>query len=199
MRMEFILISNQHPAEYEFGEMTQAILAILPPGESSTLTVDNAQTVSKDILKEKVEVLQKCINYVAAPSAVAAAVPIPGVSIVAHIAMIKSEINFYISQLGLPQEGSNRFSLLIFTRTEIKALSTALGSAMGIGGLVVTYSTESAVEEFSRYILFIGIVIASPLSYGATYYFLSKWLKQLEEIALKVLEETSHNVRSHQL
>ena len=197
---EIFLISNQHPAEYEFGELTQAIVAILPQRqrENFILTINDALTLSKDTLKGKVEVLQKRIKYVATASAVAAAVPIPGVSIVADIAMIKSEINFYISQLGLPQEGSNRFSLLsLNTQTEVKALSTALGSAMGIGGLVVAYSTESVVEEFSRYIPFIGIAIASPLSCGATYYFLSKWLEQLEEIALKVLEETWHNVRSH--
>ena len=112
----------------------------------------------------------------------------------------KKLIDFYIRQLSLPDEGSNRFSLLSFnTQSEIKALSTTLGTAMQIGGLVAAYSTESVVEEFSRYIPFIGIAIASPMSHGTTYYFLSKWLGKLEEIALKVLEETLENVSSHQL
>ena len=65
-----------------------------------------------------------------------------------------------------------------------------------IGRLVAAYTIED-VEEFSRFIPFIGIAIASSLSYGATYYFLWKWLGQLEEIALKVLEETLSNVSSH--
>ena len=73
----------------------------------------------------------------------------------ADIAIIKREIDFYIRQLSLPDEGSNRFSLLSFnTQSEIKALSTTLGTAMQIGGLVAAYSTESVVEEFSRYIPF---------------------------------------------
>ena len=197
---EIFLISNHYTAKYQFDELTQAILAILPQRQRETLilTVDNALILSKNILKEKVEVLKKRIKYVATASAVTAAVPIPGVSIAADIVLMKREIDLYISQLNLPQEGSNEFSLLSFnTQTEIKSWSTALGSAMRIGGLVAAYATEDVVEEFSRYIPFIGIVIASSLSYGATYYFLSKWLGKIEEIALRVLDQSLDNVRSH--
>ena len=67
---------------------------------------------------------------------------------------------------------------------------------MRIGGPVAAYSTESVVEELSRDIPFISIAMVSSLSYGATYYFLWKWLGKLEEIALKVLEETLGNVWS---
>ncbi|XP_058950138.2 interferon-inducible GTPase 5-like [Pocillopora verrucosa] len=197
---EIFLISNHFPTKYQFDELTQAILAILPQRqrESLILTIDNALILSKNTLKEKVKVLKERIKFVATASAFAATVPIPGVSISADIAMIQSEINFYISQLGLSQEGSNRFSLLVSnTQTQIKALSTVLGSTMQIGGLLTAYATESVVKEFSRYIPFIGTAIGSSLSFGATYYLLSKWLGQMEEIALKALEETLENVRSH--
>ena len=153
--------------------------------------------MSKNILKEKVEVLKKRIKYVATASAFAASVPVPGVSIAADIAIIKREIDFYKSQLGLPDGGSYRFSVLsLNTQSEIKALSTTLGTAMRIGGPVAAYSTESVVEELSRDIPLISIAMVSSLSYGATYYFLWKWLGKLEEIALKVLEETLGNVWS---
>ena len=78
------------------------------------LTVDKALILSKNTLKEKVEVLKKCIKYFATASAIAAAVPIPGVSIAADIVSMKREIDLYISQLNLPQKGSNEFSLLSF-------------------------------------------------------------------------------------
>ena len=197
---EIFLVSSHFRAEYQFDELTQAISDSLPERqrESLILTIDNALILSKNTLKGKVEVLQKRMKYVATASAVAATVPLPGASVAADIALIKREIDFYKSQLGLPDEGSNSFSLLSFnTQSEIKALSSTLGTAMRIGGLVAAYSTESVVEEFARYIPFIGIAIASSLSYGATYYFLWKWLGQLEEIALKVLEETLSNVSSH--
>ena len=108
---EIFLISNHYTAKYQFDELTQAILAILPQRQRETLilTVDNALILSKNILKEKVEVLKKRIKYVATASAVTAAVPIPGVSIAADIVLMKREIDLYISKLNLPQEGSNEF------------------------------------------------------------------------------------------
>ena len=196
---EIFLISNRYPAEYQFSELTQAIVTILPQRqrESFILTIDNAHTLSQDTLKKKVEVLEKRISYIATASAAAAAIPIPGVSIVADIVMIKHEVNFYKSQLGIPPEGSNRFSLLSFnTQTEVKALSTALGSTMQIGELLATYATESVMEEFARYIPFVGATIASPMSYSATYYLLSKWLRKMEKIALKASEEILQSARS---
>ena len=197
---EIFLISNRYPTEYQFGELTQAIVAILPQRqrESFILTIDNAQTLSEDTLKKKVEVLEKRIMYVATASAAAAAVPIPFVSIAVDVVMIKREVDFYISQLGIPPEGSKRFSLLsINTQTEVKTLSSALGSVVQIGGLLSIYATESVVEEGLRYLPFIGTIIASPLSYSATYYLLSKWLRKMNKIALKALEEILQNARSH--
>ena len=197
---EIFLISNHFPAEYQFDELTQAILAVLPQRqrESLTLTIDNALLLSKNTLKEKVEVLKKRIKYVAIASAFAAAIPIPAASVVADIALIKSEVDFYISQLGLPEEGSNAFSLLsLNTQSELKAFSLTVSTFTRIGELLEKNCTESVVRELSRSIPIIGVVTASSLSYGATYYFLSKWLAQLEEFALKVLEEKLCKVSSH--
>ena len=191
------LISNHYPAKYQFGELTRAIVSILPQRqrESFILTLDNAFILSRSTLKEKVEVCKKRIKYVATASAVAAAVPIPGVALAADIVMIKKEINFYMIQLGLPQERTQRFLMLNNnTQNQIMAFTAALSGTTEICGLLSAYATESAAEEFSHCIPFIGIAIASPLSYGAIYYFLSKRLGELEEIALTVLEETLNRV-----
>ena len=197
---EIFLVSNHFPTEYQFDELTQAIVAVLPERqrESLILTIDNALLLSKNTLKGKVEVLKKRIKYVATASAFAAAIPIPGVSLLADVVMIKSEVDFYRSQLGLPEEGSNAFSLLsVNTQSEIEAFSLTLSTITRIGELLVNNSTESVVEEFSRFIPFIGTAIGSSLSYGATYYFLSKWLARLEEFAFKLLEEKLGNVSSY--
>ena len=196
---EIFLVSNHFPAEYQFDELTQAILAILPQRqrESLILTIDNALLLSKNTLKGKVEVLKNRIKYVATASAFAAAVPIPGVSLLADIAMIKSEVDFYISQLGLPEEGSNAFSLLsVNTQSEMRELGAMQSTIQRISELLVKISTKRVVVEFSRSTLF-GVVMASSLSYGTTYYFLLKQLEKLEEIALTVLEEKLRNVSSH--
>ena len=190
---EIFLVSNHFPTEYQFDELTQAILAVLSERqrESLVLTIDNALSLSKNTLKRKVEVLKKRIKYVALQSALNVLAAIPEASIAFEIVLIKGEIDFYKSQLGLPDEGSNTFSLLsLDTQSEIKAL----GGATQIGGLAAAYATESIVEEFARLIPLIRIPIASLMRYAKTYRFLSKWLKKLEEIALKVLEEIMGNV-----
>ena len=43
------------------------------------------------------------------------------------------------------------------------------------------------VEEVSRYIPFIGPIIAAPLSFGGTYIMLDKVLDQLEGVAKEVV------------
>ena len=167
---ELFLVSSHFPTEYQFDELTQAILAVLPQRqrESLTLTIENALLLSKNTLKEKVEVLKKRIKYVATASAFAAAVPIPGASVVADFALIKREIDFYTTQLGLPDEGSNRFLLLsLNTQSELKAFSLTVSTVTRIGELLEKNCTESVVREFSRSIPFIGTATASSLSYGA--------------------------------
>ena len=88
---KIFLVSNHFPAEYQFDELTQAILAILPQRqrESLILTIDNALLLSKNTLKGKVEVLKSRIKYVATVSAVAATVPVPGASIVARYRVVE--------------------------------------------------------------------------------------------------------------
>ena len=197
---EIFLVSSHFPTEYQFDELTQAILAVFSQRqrESLTLTIDNALLLSKNTLKEKVEVLKKRIKYVATASAFAAAVPIPGASVAADIALMKREIDFYTTQLGLPDEGSYAFSLLsLNTQSELKAFSLTVSTVTRIGELLEKNCTESVVLEFSRSNPFVGVATASSLSYGATYYFLSKLLEKLEEIALTVLKETLGNVSSH--
>ncbi|XP_022785229.1 interferon-inducible GTPase 5-like [Stylophora pistillata] len=191
---DIFLISNPFPAKYQFGDLTQAILDVLPQRqkESLILTIDNGLSLSEETLKRKVEVLKKRIKYVATASALAASVPFPGTAIVADIALITREINFYKSQLGLPEEGSNsRFSMLsINTQNEVKTLTASFSNALQMGKLAAAYSAEGVVEEFVRIIPFIGLTIAGPLSFGATYYFLKSWLEDMEKLAIKVLRET---------
>ena len=54
------LISNRYPTKWDFNNLTQAILDILPLPlkESLTLSLNLLTTISKDLLKRKVEILR---------------------------------------------------------------------------------------------------------------------------------------------
>ena len=83
---------------------------------------------------------------------------------------IKDEIRFYRSQLGIPEEGSERFAKLRdTTQQEDKAISSTMASASQIGGLIAAYASEQAAV--TRYIPFVGFLAAGVLSLGGTYLF----------------------------
>ena len=139
---------------------------------------------------------------VAATSAAVAAIPLPGVSIVADFALIMYEVNLYKSQLGLPKEKSKKFqkmskedqeTILKFCFTTIAELVRCIQRHAAYSQ-AKRYAASTAVEEFVRYIPFIGSVIAGSISFGSTYYFLWQCLNELEKTALNLLDETNTKV-----
>ena len=56
------------------------------------------------------------------------------------------------------------------------------------------YATSAAVEEASRYIPFVGSIIAGSISFASTYSFLRESLNQLEKTALDFLEDCNERV-----
>ena len=65
-----------------------------------------------------------------------------------------------------------------------------LTSAVQIGNLLATYAASGTAEEYTRFIPLVGTFIAGSLSFSTTYFLLDKWLNELEETALKILDET---------
>lgn len=193
---DIFLISNHHPAKWDFARLSQAILDALPMYQRESLTVSLGiiTSLSTDILKRKVEILKGRMWKVASVSGAVAVVPAPGLSIAADFALIQREISFYRSQLGLPEEGSERFAMLSDnTEKEVKAIWATMTSVSHIGGLMAAYATEQAAEEVTRFIPFVGWLAAGALSFAGTYYFLKQRLKEMEKVALLVLKEAVDN------
>jgi len=190
---DVFLISNHFPAKWDFARLTQAILDTLTKyqQESLILALGNVLTrSSNDLFQRKVEVLRGRIWMVASPSAAAALVPIPGVSFGVDVALILRELSFYRSQLGLPEEGSAEFATLPFS-TQEKVRKVCLTTAAQLGGFLAAYSAEAVLEDVTRFIPFVGLAIASGMSFTATYFVLHMLLKQVEEAAKLVLREAA--------
>ena len=190
---DIFLISNHDPDKWDFVRLTQAILDALTryQRESLTLSLGNVITRSSDdIFQRKVDVLRGRIWMVASASAAAALVPIPGLSFAVDAGLILKELSFYRSQLGLPEIGSAEFARLHLATKE-KVIKVGLTTAAQLSGILAPYAAEAAVEEVTRFIPFVGLAIASGMSFGATYYALSQLLKNVEEVALLVLKEAA--------
>ena len=130
---------------------------------------------------------------IAAISGAGGAVPVPGLSIAIDTGLIINEVNFYKSQLGIPDENSEEFGRLT-SKTKEKILKFCLTSAIEFGRLFASYVAYSNAEEFVRFIPLVGSVIAASLSFTSTYLFLKASLEELEKTALKILDEINTRV-----
>ena len=117
----------------------------------------------------------------------------PGLSVAFDAALLMKEINLYKSQLGIPGENSTEFQGMT-SEMKAKILKYCVTSAVEIGRLLQPHIASSTAEEFARYIPVVGSVIAGGISFGSTYWFLHKCLKELEETALNLLDETRGRV-----
>lgn len=107
------------------------------------------------------------------------------------IVLFLREIAFYRTQLGLPGVGSVEVKALeLTTQVQVRSLwLTTTGEAVKY---LLLYHTESAVEEVVRFAIpALGSVIASGMSFAATYLALKSYLKRLEETVLLTLEEAA--------
>ena len=189
------LISNHYPRKWDFERLTRAILDALPryQRESLTLSLNALTSLSREIIKRKVEIFRKRIWIVAGASAAVAVVPIPGLSSGVDMVLIRYEISQFLAQIGIPKEGSEIFDILgDTTKQQVISLYLNYASATGISALFAREArAEIATEEFVRFIPFIGSAIASTLSFASTFSVLRTALDNIEAVALAVLEDSA--------
>ena len=192
---DIFLISNHYPTKWDFDRLTRAILDALPryQRESLTLSLNALTSLSREIIKRKVEIFRRRIWIVAGASAAVAVVPIPGLSSGVDMVLIRYEISQFLAQIGIPKEGSEIFDILgDTTKQQVISLYLNYASATGISALFAREArAEIATEEFVRFIPFIGSEIASILSFASTFSVLRIALNDIEAVALAVLEDSA--------
>ena len=130
---------------------------------------------------------------VAVTSAAVAVLPVPGLSIAFDAGLLMKEINFYKSQLGIPEENSTEFQGMT-SEIKGKILKYCVTSAVEVGHLLQLHITSSTAEEIARFFPTLGNAIAGGISFASTYWFLYECVKELEETAFNLLDETRGRV-----
>ena len=125
-------------------------------------------------------------------SAGASAIPIPGVGAAIDFAVIRGTIMAYYIQLGLNNTTSEERALLdkkyndIIDRYKSSSVkefaSTVVTKALGL---------MVGVEEISKYIPIIGVVIASSVGFALTLHYLIRCINELEEAAIAVWDNAA--------
>ena len=187
--VDVYLISNRLTDKWDYSRLTEAICDALPSlqRESAILTL---KATSTKMLNEKVEILRSRIWKVAALSSGVAAIPLPGLSIAFDIGLMINEISRYRSMLGIPEEGTTAFSMLKAPLQQcIRETCTNVTSTKGIQALLSGFAAEHAVEEVSRWIPFVGTMLAGCMSFVCTYKCLDYCLSTMKETAFKVMND----------
>ena len=184
---DIFLISNHDRDKWDFDRLTMATLDALPTLQQESLILSLGQ-VTRSVFERKVNVLKRRVWMAAAASAAVALVPVPGLSVGVDIALLLHEVTFYRKQLGLPQIGSAQFIKLNFT-TQEQVRRLFLTTTAQLVKYISMFAAGSAIEEVARFIPFVGSVIASGISFAATYLALKSYLKRLEETVLLTLAE----------
>ena len=163
-------------------------VAEISEGESD---LDHKRLVNKYCEAEiKVDILKGRIWMVATASAAAAMIQVSGLFIVVDSELILNELSFYRSQLCLPTLGSSDFlKLSVATQGRIRELS--IQSTAQLYALLTPYALESSIEEYVRFVPFVGSALAGGLSFAATFAALRGCLQKVEEASLAVIKKSA--------
>ena len=188
-QQDIFLISNHFPDKWDFSRLTSSILEALPRCQRESLTLTLTR-LSTNIVKQKVDILKGRIWMVATASAAVAVVPVPGLSIAVDTTMILHEIYCYLSQLCVPRLGtSDFFKLSVATQDLIREVS--IQSTPQLYAYLAPYVLQTSIEEYVRYVPFVGSAIAGGLSFAATFSALRGCLQKAQEATLAAIKESA--------
>ncbi|XP_039644758.1 interferon-inducible GTPase 5-like [Perca fluviatilis] len=189
------LVSSCKLHLYDFPLLEKTFQEELPAQKRDALLLA-LPNISREIIIKKKEALQARIKYLATMSALGAAVPVPGLSFAADMAMMVTTIRKYQATFGLDSESLQRLAQTVGKPLdELRSVMTSplAGKEINKDLIIkilcssVAFLSLMTAEEGSRFIPFFGIPAAMGLSFVSTYQSLNMFLDMLAEDAQKVL------------
>lgn len=185
--VEVFLIDNRRPLDYDFEILTTRLMDCgLSDETKRNALILSLSVMTKAVIKEKKNLLEKRIWKVALASAAAGAIPIPGIGALVDVPLMVAELMEYRRQFGLTDE-----------RLQIKASQSefVLGLIKKYGiycaELALVLAADEALESAVKIgIPLIGSVISGVLSYNFTVAALRKLLNEVANDAERLCEET---------
>ncbi|XP_033932848.1 interferon-inducible GTPase 5-like [Pseudochaenichthys georgianus] len=189
-----VLVSSHHLHLYDFCKLQETLERELPAHKRAALLLA-LPIVNLQIIKKKKEALQSHIKFLAAGSAVAAAVPVPLLSGAVDLSILVKNAVKCKNTFGLDRKSLQ--SLADSTRVPLEDLIAEMKSPLALKDIsreVILnmlrvswfHGVLMAAEEGSRFVPFLGLPAAAALSFASTYKALSTFLDMLAEDAQRV-------------
>jgi uncharacterized protein (DUF697 family) len=187
--VEVFLIDNRRPQDYDFEILTTRLMDRgLSDEKKRNALILSLSVMTKAVIKEKKNLLEKRIWKVAVASAVAGAIPIPGIGALVDVPLMVAELMKYRRQFGLTDE---RLQIKASKSTKTVALELFKKYGIYCAQLVAVLAADEALESAVKIgIPLIGSVISGVLSYNFTAAALRKLLNEVANDAERLCEET---------
>ncbi|XP_033985221.1 interferon-inducible GTPase 5-like [Trematomus bernacchii] len=182
---------------YDFRLLMETLERELPAHKRDVLLLA-MPIVNLEIINKKKEALQSKIKYLAAASALVAAVPIPGLSLAVDLTMLVDNAIVYKNTFGLDPKSLQSLAdsggvPLHDLRAEMKSplalKEISREVVLNMLKVSVFHVASLAAEEGSRFIPVFGFAAAAAISYACTYRALTTILDMLAEDAQRVFKK----------
>ncbi|XP_051960621.1 interferon-inducible GTPase 5-like [Xyrauchen texanus] len=193
---DVFLISGRDLNKYDFNSLHERMETELPEHKRHVLTL-TVLNITTEITERKKKYLEKNISRIALLSAGAAAVPVPGLSVAADVALLVNEIQKYKTVFGLDDESLERISER--SGKSIEIIKSVMKSGVRVGmdkDIILNLLCKSFVLLVKNTVQFqfivhykhnLGNVAAAGLSYVTVSYMLKKVLNDAAEDVRNVL------------
>ncbi|CAF4406570.1 unnamed protein product, partial [Rotaria socialis] len=185
-----------HSDRWDFRRMRKSLMKDYPDKKRDSFIM-SFRTNSKDILREKVSVLQKGLWQYAMVSALGGAVPYPVVSTVIDLATVQFALSNYKKHLGLDHK-----SLEILLETyQMGSITSRLKSSASylfytpdqvfakiVRSEIKDEIAEKTTKQLLKYFPMLGQLVDATISYRNTYIQLHEMLNELESAGINVID-----------
>ncbi|XP_052105421.1 interferon-inducible GTPase 5-like [Mytilus californianus] len=190
------IISNYNHEIGQFDDLMIAIFHSLPDLKKEAMIL-SIGPLTHNIIREKKKTLHSRVFKIAVISAGVAAIPVPGLDVIADLAIIAHEIHFYMSEFGLDEESLKH--LCKKTKTKYDQITESLKHSKSLltekniirtlfMKIVKTQAAEQVAGRFAKYIPIIGSIVSSGVAYGACVKFLRSEIDLLEQDAHTLID-----------
>ncbi|XP_006039411.1 interferon-inducible GTPase 5-like [Alligator sinensis] len=193
---QVFLISSCDLAKYDFHLLQQTLEDDLDVEKRHTFILA-LPNVSEQILEKKKAAFKREIWKLALLSGAISAVPVPGLSIIADIAILEVNMRRYCQAFGLDDAALCRLAQRVGKPVaELKSVIKAVPTASSINKeFVIRMLARPAslavmiVEELLDLVPVAGPILSGGVSFGTTFYMLKRFLNDAAEDAHRVVQK----------
>lgn len=192
------LVSSRHPTKWDLGRLVDDISSS-QTGVKKDRFIAGMATWSKEALEKKRLVARKIVSWSAVASAANGLNPIPGVDVAVDVGVLSKMCKEINSVYGLSEEQIayvKATSPKLADSVEFNGLAQNISRwaarylvAEGIVALLKAMGKSIAIKSISKFLPFIGSIVAAGVGYKMTTAFGERYLEEAENLAEQLLEQ----------